>query len=54
VSSILTNSAAEFATAVQDIVEHNWQRLTEIKGLYQIKKDISYLSYTEKILPKHR
>jgi hypothetical protein len=54
VSSILTNGAAEFATAVQDIVEHNWQRLTEIKGLYQIKKDISYLSYTEKILPKHR
>lgn len=43
VSDILKNDPQTFARSSQDIVEHNWHRLAEIKGYYRLKKDQKFL-----------
>lgn len=49
VSNIINNGAVEFAAATQDIVEHNWNRLLELKGTYAYHKDLKFLDLLTKL-----
>jgi hypothetical protein len=44
VKDILTNGSADFNNAVTHITEHNWNRLVELKGRFQINKDQRFLN----------
>lgn len=43
VKDIVKSGSADFANAVSDITEHNWNRLIEIKGRFQTNKDQRFL-----------
>lgn len=44
VKDIVSTGAAEFYRECQDIVEHNWNQLAEIKGTYLLKQDQRYIN----------
>ena len=43
VKDIVKSGSADFASAVTDITEYNWNRLVEIKGRFQTNKDQIFL-----------
>jgi hypothetical protein len=49
VKDIVKSGSADFANAVTDITEHNWNRLIELKGRFQINKDQRFLAILESL-----
>jgi hypothetical protein len=49
VADIVNNGAIEFAKATQNITEHNWNRLLELKGAYAYHKDLKFFDLLTKL-----
>lgn len=49
VADIINNGAIEFAKATQNITEHNWNRLLELKGAYTYHKDLKFFDLLTKL-----
>lgn len=49
VKDIVSNGSAEFARSVSHITDHNWNRLVELKGLFQIHKDQRFFAILESL-----
>jgi len=49
VKDIVNNGSADFARSVEHITEHNWNRLIELKGRFQINKDQRFLNLLDSL-----
>jgi len=49
VNDIVCNGSVDFAQSVEHITEHNWNRLVELKGLFQIDKDQRFFTILESL-----
>jgi hypothetical protein len=49
VKDIVKSGSADFANAVTNITEHNWNRLIELKGRFQINKDQRFLTLLDSL-----
>lgn len=49
VNDIVKSGPEKFAHATQQIVDHNWNRLLELKGAYQHHKDLQYFDLLSKL-----
>jgi len=47
VNDIVANGSVDFANTVKSITDHNWNRLVELKGCFQINKDQRFLNLVD-------